>query len=74
MNPAIANLLESFGKSEPHTDEEYEVVCRVLLEEIKRSLDGAEEDHREIRRLREETRAAIERIQTMPPLQLCGKC
>ena len=74
MNAAINSLVESFQKDEPHTDEEYEAVCKMLIDSIKRNLDGAEEDHREIRRLRDETRAAIESIRSMPPIRPCGSC
>lgn len=65
MNAATDSLLNSLQRDEPHTDEEYEAVCKVLLEQLKRTLDTSEEDWRDIRRLRDESRATIERIRAI---------
>lgn len=59
------HLLEAFDQSGPHIDEEHEAVCKVLLDQLHRSLDEIEADRLASEEIGVELRAITRRIQAI---------
>lgn len=59
------NLLEAFDKSGPHTEEDYEAVCQILLDQLRRNLDQIEADRHDSEKIGAEMRAITRRIQAL---------